>query len=131
MGGYMAVAGAVLGLIGGSKAKSAAKRAARAEAMYDRVVEAETMRRMDYQQRIEQSSIKAQYAASGADVNVGSPLNVMAQQAAEFRRQQQAVAKSGSIRRANIKLGGKLAGDQAMWSSIQGAFGSLGSANWG
>lgn len=127
-GGYMAIAGAVFGLIGGSKAKKAARRAAAAEARYDALQERETLRRMTRTQEIEQSSVQAQYAASGADVNVGSPLNVMAQQAAEFRRQRSAVAQAGQVRRANIRLGGKLTGEAAMWNAVSGAFSGLGSA---
>lgn len=129
--GYMAVASAMFSIIGGIKGKKAARKAAAAEVRVDAQATREQLRQMTYAEQVERSSIIAQYAGSGADVNVGSPLNVMAEQAREYARQRDSVQNAARLRQANIRLRGRNTGQQALWNGITGAFNTLGSANWG
>lgn len=128
---WLAIAGAAFSIIGGSKAKRRAERQAAEEARLEGLVTQEKLRQMSVEQEIEQGSVRAQFAAAGADVNVGSPLNVMANQAAEFERLRRGVAEVGATRAANAQLRGKLQGEGIMWNSIGNALNTLGGANWG
>ena len=68
------------------------------------------------------------FAASGVKANIGSPLEVLADQAAEFRREQVIIEKVGASKAQSALQSGKNVATQAKWAGISGAVQGLGTA---
>lgn len=128
---WLLIAGAAVSLIGGISARNEAQDAADEEARLEGVVTAEKLRQMTVEEQIERSRTRAGYAASGVDVTVGSPLQVLSNQAAEYGRLRRGVAQAGATRAGQAQLRGQMTGDRALWGGVGNALNILGSANWG
>jgi len=118
----MAMAGmAALGLIsdflGGKKASSAAKRAAKKEAEAEGKVTAERLRQLGVEERVLEGQTIGGYAGSGVSVSRGSPLQILAEQAKEFAFEKRVTADVGATKAAAALQRGRDVGNAVRYQS--------------
>ncbi len=118
----MAMAGmAALGLIsdflGGKKASSAAKRAAKKEAVAEGEVTEERIRQLEIEERALKGQTIATAAGSGVITDVGSPLQILAEQAKEFAFERQITARVGATKAAAALQRGRDVGNAVKYQS--------------
>lgn len=129
---WVAVGSAVLGglssIFGGKKADKAARQQALQEARLEQRITDEKLRQLNLEEERAEGRTIATAAASGVEVTRGSPLDILAEQAAEFRYERNTVAEVGASRAANTVARGRMIGQQYRWSSYGQALNQFGSA---
>ncbi len=122
------VLGAGLGIFGASKAEKAAKAQAAEEARLEGKVTDERVRQIKRQEDIMAGQTVAATAGAGVKVGSGSSLAILADQAAEFRRERTITREVGATRaKASLQRGEALA-KQYRYQGLGGAVGGLASA---
>ena len=130
-GGWVGLAlggiSAASSLIGGSKAKKAAKKAGRAQARAIMETGAEQMRRTKESQRQALGGAQAASAASGIQ-NTGSTAAAQGAMRTEFIRELEWMDKATKSAAAAARSGASAAGDAYMRQGLGSALGAIGSA---
>ena len=115
-------------LFGGSKAKSAAKRAAAEEARLENIVTVAKLQSIDREERALKGQTIGGAAASGVKVDKGSPLAILREQATTFAEERDTVSKAGASRTAQANIRGKNAGNQAFYRGLSQASSAVSNA---
>jgi len=126
--GFVSAAIGVISLIGASKAKSSARKAAAEEARLEGIVTGAKIETLQQEETVLRGQTIAGAAGSGVNVTKGSPLQILAEQAKTFAREKKTVATAGASRAAQAKTRGRMVGQQAMYHGISSALGSFGQA---
>jgi hypothetical protein len=126
------IAGLVLGgvsvissIVGGNKARHAAEDQAKEEARLEGLVTGEKIRKLGLEETQLRGATIAAVAGSGVKTDVGSPLMVLAEQAAEFKREKSIIEKVGASRAAAALTHGSNIGKQAQYQGYSQAASSL------
>lgn len=127
----LGVLGAAGSIIGGNKAADAAKDAAARDAYYEDLVTREKIRNLRREEDELRGDTIAITAASGVNVNMGSPLDVLAEQATEYRNLRNITEKVGATRAANAIARGNAAAKTYKWNAYSSAIQQLGGIPWG
>ena len=106
---------AALSIIGGRKAKKGAEQAAANEAAMEVELTNAKLEDLKMEERSLAGQTRARAAGSNVKVDIGSPLEILAEQARNFTRERQTVAKVGATRASNTMLRGKMVGQQALY----------------
>lgn len=96
----IAALGLISDFVGGSKAAKAAKRAAKGEAAAELKVTQERIRQLDIEERVLRGQTIAAAAGGGVKTTVGSPMELVAEQAKEFAFERKITAEVGASRAA-------------------------------
>jgi hypothetical protein len=115
-------------LMGGKKAKKGAKEAAKTQAQQEIELTLAKIEDLKLEERNLRGQTIASAAGSGVKVGSGSPLQVLAEQARNFQRERQTVAKVGATNASVITKRGKLVGQQAAYQSYGAVAKGLGDA---
>ncbi len=130
--GYVAAAmqliGGVSSLLGGVKAKRDARAAAKEEARLEGIVTDSKVTGLQAEREQLRSTTIATAAGSGVNAQVGSPLQLMAEQARQFSREIRTVKQAGATRAAQAQTRGRMVGNQAMYSGFSQAAAGIGNA---
>ncbi len=118
----MAVISAISSVVGGIKGSKAAKAAGRAEARAEGVVTAAKLADLIIEERALKGQTLAATAGSRVKVGVGSPVEILKEQAATFARERQTVATVGATKAAQSKTRGSMVGDAALYQGIGQGF---------
>ncbi len=106
---------AALSIFGGIKAKDEAKDMAASEAGMEVELTNAKLEDLKIEERNMRGQTIARTAGSNVKVDIGSPLEILAEQARNFTRERQTVAKVGATRAANTIQRGKNVGRQALY----------------
>jgi hypothetical protein len=130
-----AVIGAVSSIFGSKKAGDAAKEQARKEAVAEGIVTGEKLRLSVQEEARLRGQTIAAVAASGVEVGKHSPMDVLAEQAAEYTRQRGVIKQVGATKAAAALAQGSAIASAAKWQGyaaaaggLAGAFGALANA---
>jgi len=129
--GFVSAAMGVMSLIGANKEAKAAKAAAKSEAALNTRVTQEKVFNLGQEERTLAGQTRATAAGSGVKSDVGSPLDILAEQARTFAREKQFTQEVGSEKSGLAIQRGKNAASSARWSgagSALQAFGQSGTA---
>lgn len=121
----LSVLSGVLGFGSSRRARRAARRAAEAEARIERQVTDERIRQLYSEERTMAGETRAIAASSGIVASRGSPLMVLAEQAAEFAREREFTRKVGASRAQAAIAQGRAIGRQAQAQGLQSFVGGL------
>lgn len=100
-GVVVAAVGVISSFLGAKKAESAAKKAAREEARLEGLVTTEKIRQLKIEERRMRGDTRAGFAGpGGVQVDRGSPLAVLAEQAREFKTERGVVMQVGATKAA-------------------------------
>jgi len=124
----MAAISTASSLVGASKAKSAAKGAAREEARLEGIVTEAKITSLDREERVLRGETLGAAAGSNVKVDRGSPLQILAEQARTFADEKRVVRQAGASRAAQAKTRGRMVGDQAMYQGVSQAANTAASA---
>lgn len=124
----MATIGAVSSIAGGIMGKKSASEAAREEARAEGVVTIAKLEDLKAEERALRGQTIAGAAGSGIKVGVGSPIEILKEQAATFARERMTVSKVGATRASVLTKRGKMVGSAAAYQSFSQATGQLASA---
>jgi hypothetical protein len=113
--------GALSSILGGRSAAKDAKRAAAEDARLEGIVTREKIRQIGVEERVLRGETIAAAAGSGVKAGVGSPLQILAEQAREFGRQKTITSEVGASKAASALQRGQMAGSQAKYSSYSSA----------
>ena len=120
----MAIIGAASSIMGGLKSKSSAEKAADKETYLEGVVTDAKVRSLRKEERTLAGDTRAAAAGSGVLADVGSPLDILKEQAMTFQREINTVKTAGATRSAQSQTRGRMAGRAAMYQGLsQGAQG--------
>jgi hypothetical protein len=124
--------GGIIGYKKGKKAEDAADAEAEKAARIDERVTAEKLANLKIEERQLAGQTRARAAGSGVKVDVGSPLDVLAEQAATFARERAVTREVGAEKAALTRLHGRNVGDMARYQGygdaargLSGAAGTL------
>jgi hypothetical protein len=109
-------------IFGGMKGKSASEKAADEEARLEGVVTEAKVRSLRKEERTLAGDTRAAAAASGVKADMGSPLDILKEQAITFQEEINTVKKSGATRSSQAQTRGRMAGNQAMYRGLSDAF---------
>lgn len=118
----------VLGFGGSKKAEKAAKRAAAEQARQEKVVTKEKVRQLFAEERTLAGTTVARQAGSGGVVNKGSILDILAEQASQFRIERRTVEQAGASRVAAALAQGSSVAAQASAQGLANLFQGVGQA---
>lgn len=122
--------GGLIGYKRGKKQEDAADEEAARQAKLDERVTAEKIANLRIEERQLAGETRARAAGSGVKVDVGSPLDVLAEQAATFRRERDVTAEVGAEKASLTRLHGKNVGDAYRYAGYGSLFSSLGSIDY-
>lgn len=122
------VVGAATSYIGGKKAGRAAKDAAAAEAEIEDKITDERIRQIGREEDLMSEATIARTAGSGVKVGGESMLQVLAEQAAEFRREKDITREVGASRASTALQRGSALATQYKYQGLSGAASGIGSA---
>lgn len=122
------VVSAIGGLLGGSKASKAAKKAAADAALQEKIVTTERLRQIQQEERTLAGQTVARSAGAGGVVNQGSILQILAEQAREFRIEERVTRNAGASRVATALAQGKAASQQFEAQGLSSLFAGIGQA---
>ncbi len=131
------VIGAAFGLSGASKAAKAADRAGKREAKLEGLVTDERLRQIDREEMLMREDTIARTAGSGVLVGSQSSLEVLADQASEFRKEYRITREAGATRSRAALEGGRATAQQYKYQGYSSAVGgianafSIANARWG
>lgn len=123
-----AVVGAASSIIGGNKAKRAAKEAGKANARLIQAETAEQLRRTRLQFDKQIGTTRAFIGASGVQLNVGTPQRYVDFMKKEQRAQLDWTEKAGKMRASAAKKQGSYVGGQAFNQGLAGGLAGISSA---
>ena len=123
-----AVVGAVSSIVGGNKAKKAAKEAGKANARLIQAETAEQLRRTRLQFDKQIGTTRAFIGASGVQLNVGTPQRYVDFMKKEQRAQLDWTEKAGKMRASAAKKQGSYVGGQAFNQGLAGGLAGISSA---
>ena len=103
----IAIVGSVADRIKTNKQAHAAERQAETEARIEERITSEKLLNLRTEERTLSGETKARAAASGVRVNQGSPMEILAEQAATFAREREFVSEVGGEKSALITQRGK------------------------
>ncbi|RKX24544.1 MAG: hypothetical protein DRP45_07970 [Candidatus Zixiibacteriota bacterium] len=130
--GYVAAAMAVIGgvssILGARSAKEDARLAANEEARLEGIVTDSKVTGLQAEQRQLRGETISRAAGSGVNTQVGSPLQLLAEQAREFGREIRTVKQAGATRAAQAQTRGAMVGNQAMYQGFGQAASSMSNA---
>jgi hypothetical protein len=109
--------GMLTGFLGAKKAESAAKRAAREEAVAEGKVTAERIRQLNVSEGVTRGETIAATAASGVKVGQDSPLMLLANQASEFAHERRITQEVGATKAASALQRGRDVGNAVRYQS--------------
>ncbi len=109
--------GMISDFLGSRKAAKAAERAAKKEAVAEAKVTAERLRQLEKEERSLAGTTRAVAAGSGVKANIGSPLELLAEQASEFSYEKQIVRQVGATKAASALQRGRDIGDAVKYQS--------------
>jgi hypothetical protein len=118
----------VLGGLGGSKASKAAKKAAAEQARQEQVVTNERLRQIQQEERTLAGQTVARSAGAGGVVNQGSILQILAEQAREFRIEERVTRNAGASRVRTALAQGQSAARQFEAQGLSSLFAGIGQA---
>jgi hypothetical protein len=113
----MQALGMISDFVGGRKAASAAKKAAKRQAVDERALTKERLRQLDVEERTMAGDTRARAAGSHVKAGQGSPLEVLAEQAREFAREKQITKDVGASKAASALQRGHDVGQVAKYKS--------------
>ena len=119
---------AALSIIGGIKGKKGAEKAAMEQAKMEGLLTNAKLEDLKTQERVMKGQTIAAVAGSNVKTDIGSPLQVLMEQAKNFTKERQTVAQVGATRSGNTLLRGKQVGRQALWQGWTNAFAQTSSA---
>jgi hypothetical protein len=118
----MAIIGAGSSIFGGISGSKAAKSAAKVQGRQELELTQAKIEDLKLEERNLAGQTKAAVAGAGVKVGAGSPLEVLAEQAKNFMRERQTVAKVGATNASVINKRGSMVGKQALYQGVgQGA----------
>lgn len=123
-----AAVGAVSSIIGGNKAKDAAREAGRANATLIQSETAEQLRRTRLQFEQQLGTTRAFIGASGVRMDVGTPKRYLNYMRQEQNRQLDWTQKAGDMRARAARKQGSYVGSQAFNQGLAGGFAGISSA---
>jgi hypothetical protein len=113
----------ISGIIGGSKASSAAKRQAREEARLEGILTTEKVRQLDVEARLREGEMKAGYASGRVKIGSQSALQLLAEQRKQFLHERSTILEVGASKAANALQRGSNLASQIRYGSISDAAG--------
>ena len=113
----IAALGLISSFLGSKKAESAAKEAARKEAVAEGKVTTERLRQLRVEEGVLRGETVAATAASGVKVGQDSPLMMLAEQASEFAHERRITADVGATRAAAALQRGRDVGNAVRYQS--------------
>ena len=113
----LAAAGLISGFLCAKKASSAAKKAAKKEAIAEGKVTAERIRQIGREEQITGGETIARQAGSGVKVSEGSPLMILADQAKEFAHERRVTQEVGATKAAAALQRGRDVGNAVKYQS--------------
>lgn len=116
-----------LGIKGGKAAEEAARAAARREAKIEHSVTSERVRQIRRQQEMLRAETIARVAGSGIKVSSKSPLEVLADQESEFKREVDITKEVGASRATAALSRGQMVGEQYKYQGYQQALSGISS----
>lgn len=120
----IAAVGAGTSIKGGVDAKSAAGKAGRAQALSEMELTNAKLIQLKEEERALRGQTIAGAAGSNIKTDIGSPLEVLKEQARNFQKERATVAKVGATKAANLTTNSKMVGNQAAYQGYaQGAQG--------
>ncbi len=117
---------AAFSLIGGIKAKAAAREEGKQQAAMEDRITSEKMHLIGKEERFREGEVKAAAAGSGVNISVGSPLQILAEQAQAFTRQKQVTAETGAMKSRLALTRARNVGDAAMYQGVGNMFAGIG-----
>ena len=118
----MAIIGAVSSIWGGISGKKSARAASDVQAKQEMELSLAKIEDLKIEERAMKGQTLAGAAGSGVKVDKGSPLEILAEQARNFQRERQTVARVGATNASVISQRGKMVGQQAAYQGYsQGA----------
>lgn len=124
----MAVVSAISSLVGGSKANKSAGKAAREESRLENIVTKSKVKRLEAEKREMAGQTIQTAAGSGVAADVGSPVDLLVEQAKNFDEEILTTKIAGATRSQAAQTRGKMVGQQAAWQGAGQAASSLSSA---
>ena len=109
--------GMISDFLGSKSASSAAKRAAKKEAVAEGRVTVERLRQLEVEELAMAGATRAGYAGSGVKADKGSPLQILAEQAKEFSYEKQITAQVGATKAAAALQRGRDVGNAVKYQS--------------
>jgi hypothetical protein len=124
--GYVQAALAIISIgssiFGGKKASDSASKYGDEESYLEGVVTEAKVRSLRKEERTLAGDTRAAAAASGVKANMGSPQDILKEQAITFQEEINTVKKSGATRSSQAQTRGRMAGNQAMYRGLSDAF---------
>lgn len=127
IGAVLTGASAIFSILGGRKAGKAARRAADEEARLEGLVTAAKIEDLRREEKVLRGETISAAAGAGVKVDVGSPLEILAEQAREFAREREVVGLVGATRSQQARERGQMLSSQARYQSYTQAFQGFGS----
>ena len=124
----MALVSGISSLLGASEAKKDARAAAKEEARLEGIVTESKVTGLQAEQRQLRGETISRAAGSGVRADVGSPLQILAEQAREFGREIRTVKQVGATKAAQAQTRGAMVGNQAMYQGFGQAASSMSNA---
>jgi len=124
----IAAVGGISSALGGKKAREGSKYAGKMEAKQEQIVTQAKLEDLRVEERVMKGQTIAGAAGSNVKVDMGSPLEVLAEQARNFARERQTVAQAGATKAANAAIRGNMVGQQAAYQGFGQAASGLSSA---
>ena len=106
---------ATLSILGGIKAKKEANEMAGIQAKQELELTQAKIEDLKLEERVMAGQTKAGAAGSGVKVDKGSPLEILAEQARNFQKERQTVARVGATNASVITKRGQMVGRQALY----------------
>ena len=132
------VIGTAVSIRGAKKAETAAAQQGAAEAATEREVTKERIRQIGREEEMMEGETLGRIAASGVKTDVGSPLEILADQAAEFQREKAITQEVGASKAALALSSASALGTQYRYQGYSAAAQGLGNifgiginAGWG
>jgi len=116
-GAAIAAVGMITNYLGSKKKAKAAKKAAANEAWAEGRTTAERIRQLNIQERTMKGETMAMAAGSGVLATEGSPLQVMAEQAQEFKRERMFTKEVGATKAAASRQRGRDVAQEIQYQS--------------
>jgi len=124
----MATVSTISSIVGGSKASSATKSATNRAAIDEQAITTQKIKELRQDERTLAGQTRVRAAASGVKANVGSPLDILAEQARTFAEQRLITSQVGATKMQAGLARGRMVGQQAMYQGISQGAQSLTSA---
>jgi len=121
----LSILGIASDLIGGRKAEKAADKEGEAAAKIDERVTAEKLFSLDIEERTLAGETRARAAGSGVKVDQGSPLTILAEQAATFARERGFISEVGAEKASLTRRHASNIGDRYRYAGYGSAINRL------